>query len=466
MPQWTFQTGTLGNFETTSLLRDNVLYVTGPQNVAWAIDARTGRQIWRYRRELPDGPDRVLRPGQPRLRRARRQAVHDHARRAPARARHEDRRRRLGRDAGGLQDRLRRRRSRRSSSRTRSSSASPAASTASAASSTPTTRRPASGRGASTPFPGPASRATTPGPAIRGRRGGAGVWVTGAYDPEQNLLFYGTGNPGPDYHSDEPRGRQPLQRLAGRARRRHRQAALALPVHAARRARLGRDRGAGPRRPDDRRPAAQGRDVRQPQRLLLHARSHHRQGDRRQAVRHDDVGQGDRRATAGRCCCRATRPTRRARSPVPTSPAAPTSGRRRYDPTTRTVLRQRARSLHDATTPGSRSTSPASASPAARASGSGTRTARPIGALRAIDPATGERKWEFKYLTPSTAGVLTTASGLIFSGDGDGNLLALDSRTGKAAVALPDGRRRCTARRRSPTCSTAASTCWCPRARR
>ena len=55
VPQWTFQTGTLGNFEATPLLRDNVLYVTGPQNVAWAIDARTGRQIWRYRRELPTG---------------------------------------------------------------------------------------------------------------------------------------------------------------------------------------------------------------------------------------------------------------------------------------------------------------------------------------------------------------------------------------------------------------------------
>src|ERR671914_2719835 len=55
VPQWTFQTATLGNFETTSLLRDNVLYVTGPQNVAWALDARTGRQIWRYRRELPEG---------------------------------------------------------------------------------------------------------------------------------------------------------------------------------------------------------------------------------------------------------------------------------------------------------------------------------------------------------------------------------------------------------------------------
>jgi len=53
------------------------------------------------------------------------------------------------------------------------------------------------------------------------------------------------------------------------------------------------------------------------------------------------------------------------------------------------------------------------------------------GALRAIDPATGARKWEFRYLTPSTAGLLTTASGLIFSGDAEGNLLALDSRTGK-----------------------------------
>src|SRR5688572_32229642 len=53
-PQWVFQTDTAGRFETTPLLRDNVLYVTGPLNVAWAIDARSGREIWRYRRELPD----------------------------------------------------------------------------------------------------------------------------------------------------------------------------------------------------------------------------------------------------------------------------------------------------------------------------------------------------------------------------------------------------------------------------
>ena len=51
--------------------------------------------------------------------------------------------------------------------------------------------------------------------------------------------------------------------------------------------------------------------------------------------------------------------------------------------------------------------------------------------VRTIDPATGARKWEFRYLNPSTAGLLTTDSGLIFTGDAEGNLLALDSHTGK-----------------------------------
>src|SRR3989449_6793613 len=52
--QWTFQTGTLGSFQTTPLVLDGVLYVTGFNNNAWAIDARSGRAIWRYRRNLPD----------------------------------------------------------------------------------------------------------------------------------------------------------------------------------------------------------------------------------------------------------------------------------------------------------------------------------------------------------------------------------------------------------------------------
>src|SRR5947207_13380630 len=52
--QWTFQTGTLGSFQTTPIVIDGVLYVTGFNNNAWAIDARSGRTIWRYRRDLPE----------------------------------------------------------------------------------------------------------------------------------------------------------------------------------------------------------------------------------------------------------------------------------------------------------------------------------------------------------------------------------------------------------------------------
>jgi alcohol dehydrogenase (cytochrome c) len=53
------------------------------------------------------------------------------------------------------------------------------------------------------------------------------------------------------------------------------------------------------------------------------------------------------------------------------------------------------------------------------------------GALRAIDPTTGERKWEFRTPTASYSGLMSTASGLLFGGDAEGNLLALDSRSGK-----------------------------------
>ena len=57
VPIWTFQTGTMTRgrgFETTPLVLDGVLYVTGSNNFAWALDARTGRPFWQYRRNLPD----------------------------------------------------------------------------------------------------------------------------------------------------------------------------------------------------------------------------------------------------------------------------------------------------------------------------------------------------------------------------------------------------------------------------
>jgi alcohol dehydrogenase (cytochrome c) len=53
------------------------------------------------------------------------------------------------------------------------------------------------------------------------------------------------------------------------------------------------------------------------------------------------------------------------------------------------------------------------------------------GALRALDPFTGEKKWEFKYTSPPWGGVLSTAGGVVFAGDSEGNFTAMDARTGK-----------------------------------
>ena len=53
------------------------------------------------------------------------------------------------------------------------------------------------------------------------------------------------------------------------------------------------------------------------------------------------------------------------------------------------------------------------------------------GAVRAIDPKTGEQKWEFKMLDVTDAGILTTASDLLFSGGREGYFYALDARTGE-----------------------------------
>ena len=53
------------------------------------------------------------------------------------------------------------------------------------------------------------------------------------------------------------------------------------------------------------------------------------------------------------------------------------------------------------------------------------------GAVRAIDPMTGDRKWEFKMNDVTDAGVLTTGSDLLFSGGREGYFYALNARNGE-----------------------------------
>ena len=78
---------------------------------------------------------------------------------------------------------------------------------------------------------------------------------------------------------------------------------------------------------------------------------------------------------------------------------------------------------------------------AAAAAGRGGRGGRAIpnykteeegyGAIRALDPKTGEKKWDFKMVNFTESGVLSTASDLVFSGGMDGTFVALDARTGE-----------------------------------
>ena len=63
-------------------------------------------------------------------------------------------------------------------------------------------------------FPRRANRAARRGRPRAGSAAAAPTWVTGTYDPELNLIYWGTGNPNPDLDGDRPQGRQPLQRIA------------------------------------------------------------------------------------------------------------------------------------------------------------------------------------------------------------------------------------------------------------
>ncbi|MHA6621941.1 PQQ-dependent dehydrogenase, methanol/ethanol family [Pseudonocardia sp. DLS-67] len=61
VPAWIFQAGTSGMiagastyaFEATPIVVDGVMFVSGWDGWAWALDARTGNEIWRYKHAVP-----------------------------------------------------------------------------------------------------------------------------------------------------------------------------------------------------------------------------------------------------------------------------------------------------------------------------------------------------------------------------------------------------------------------------
>jgi len=53
VPVWSFQTGVPDGLEATPLFVDGVIFLTTSWNHVFAIDARTGAELWHYRRHLP-----------------------------------------------------------------------------------------------------------------------------------------------------------------------------------------------------------------------------------------------------------------------------------------------------------------------------------------------------------------------------------------------------------------------------
>jgi alcohol dehydrogenase (cytochrome c) len=426
--QWTFQTGTIGSFQATPLVIDNVLYVTGWAGNSWAIDARSGRQIWRYRRPVPDDFKGCCGPNNRGF-----AVLGDRLFQGTADAHVVSLDMRTGEVIWDVEMA--------NYKQGYSTTVAPLivkdkviVGIAGAeygirafidAYDAQTGKR--AWRFHTVAGPDEPGGHTWPKGTDAYLRGGGSIWVTGTYDPEQNLVFYGTGNPGPDYYSAAREGDNlytasvvALNADTGKLAWHfqftphdvHDWDATQVPVLA---------------------------DLTingQPRKTMLFA---NRNGffyvlDRtngRMILAKPFVEQTWAKGISpeGRPILNpGSMPTEEGTRTCPDLGGGTNFFAPAYDPTNRLffVTARETCAVYYSWNEVFRE--------GEQYNGGGTsrpREQRNFGALRAIDPLTGDRKWEFRYPTTSSSGVLTTASGLVFAGDGDGNVMAFESKTGK-----------------------------------
>ena len=303
---------------------------------------------------------------------------------------------------------------------------------------------------------------TIPGPGEPGhetwagdswKTGGASVWMTGSYDPDPNLTYWGIGNPGPDWNGDLRAGDNlysdsvvALDADTGKLKWYYQFSphdefdydSVQVPVLA--------DIGlAGP--------AAQGDDVGQPQRPVLRARPRQRPVPDGQAFREGELDASgfDEKGRPMRISGKV--PTAEGTLIFPgnqggTNWYSPSYSPRTglfYIPSWVNYSSIYTSSRDRSTSKGGRSAATSPRSLIGGLGGAKTNNRREdegYGAVRAIDPKTGDRKWEFKMTDVTDAGILTTASDLLFSGGREGLLLCARCAQRRAAVEGERGRRR------------------------
>jgi len=53
VPMWTFSTGVTEGHQSPPIVNNGVMFVTTPQQQVFALNAKTGDLLWRYKKDLP-----------------------------------------------------------------------------------------------------------------------------------------------------------------------------------------------------------------------------------------------------------------------------------------------------------------------------------------------------------------------------------------------------------------------------
>jgi alcohol dehydrogenase (cytochrome c) len=428
--QWAFQVGDLGQFETTPLVVDGVLYGTGQSDRAFAIDARTGRAIWRYQRNLPD----KLQPCCGMVNRGF-AILGDRLFMATLDAHVialDTKSGNLVWDVTAADYRL-----------ANTFTVAPLAVKNEIIVGVSGGEYGVTGfvdayeagtgkrlwRFNTVPQPGEPGHETWAGDSWK--TGGAPAWITGSYDPELNLIFWPTGNPSPSNYGGERGGDNlfsncmlALDADTGKLRwyfqftphDLHDYDATQIPV------------------------LLDAQWDAQPRKLLLLANRNgflyvlDRSNGKFLTARPfgtvtwtAGIGLDGKPAPPAKSATTASKETSEGERVCPGALGMTNWYSPSYSPQTKllyiatsnecdifTAAPQKYRAGHDFLG------SVYVPDPAER----------PRGALKAIDPLSGEVKWEFPYFSNPNGGALSTAGGVVFAGDSDGNFIALDARTG------------------------------------